>query len=259
MAQKNDIVIELKDICTSIKGKTLHDHISLEVKRGEIMGLVGTSGGGKSVLLQTILGLRSADSGQIRIFGVDPNKEENRAQVRQRWSVLFQSGALFSSITVGENIRLPMREIAHIPDKLARKLTHLKMDMVGLSQDAEGKLPSELSGGMIKRAALARALAIDAEILFLDEPTSGLDPISTREFDSLLKKLQRTLNLTVIMITHDLDSLMSVCDRVAVLIDHGLVVDTPQALKKHPHPWIQDYFQGGNQPPKKTTQEEMKK
>ena len=252
----DDIVVKLEDVCTSIKGQQLHDHICLEVPRGEILGLVGASGSGKSVLLQTILGLRRPKSGEIKIFGHDPYSDHDREEVRRRWGVLFQSGALFSSITVGENIRLPMREIAHIPKKLAKELTYLKLDLVGLPPEAEDKLPGELSGGMIKRAALARSLAIDAELLFLDEPTSGLDPISAREFDTLLKTLQHNLNLTVIMITHDLDSLLTVCDRVAVLIDHNLIVDTPQALKQHEHPWIQEYFQSGERSQEKIQQKE---
>ena len=206
-------VIDINKLCTSIQGKKLHEGLSLNVYRGEILGLVGASGSGKSILLLTILGLNRYDSGSIRIFGIDHRDQKSALSLRHRWGVLFQSGALFSS--VGDNIRVPMREIGHISETLMRDLTLLKLKIVGLPEDTEAKFPAELSGGMIKRAALARALAIDAELLFLDEPTSGLDPISARRFDLLIKDLQRNLNFTVMMVTHDLDSLFTVCDRVA--------------------------------------------
>ncbi len=237
-------VIDINKLCTSIQGKKLHEGLSLNVYRGEILGLVGASGSGKSILLLTILGLNRYDSGSIRIFGIDHRDQKSALSLRHRWGVLFQSGALFSSLSVGDNIRVPMREIGHISETLMRDLTLLKLKIVGLPEDTEAKFPAELSGGMIKRAALARALAIDAELLFLDEPTSGLDPISARRFDLLIKDLQRNLNFTVMMVTHDLDSLFTVCDRVAVLVDQKLVIGTATSLQKHPHPWIREYFQG---------------
>lgn len=239
-----DVVIDLENVCTSIQGKKLHRHVSLRVYRGEILGLVGASGSGKSVLLRTILGLHHQDSGKIRIFGADTRDPAASRNLRQRWGVLFQNGALFSSLSVGDNIRVPMREIAHMPEEVAHELTFLKLDMVGLPKDAESKFPAQLSGGMVKRAALARALAIDPEILFLDEPTSGLDSVSAKKFDFLIKDLQHYFNLTVVMVTHDLDSLFTVCDRVAVLVDQQLMIGTPDSLQDHDHPWIKEYFQG---------------
>jgi phospholipid/cholesterol/gamma-HCH transport system ATP-binding protein len=237
-------VLEIENLCTSIQKKPLHKNLSLKLYQGEVLGLVGASGSGKSILLRTILGLTRYDSGSIRIFNIDNRDQTSLNLLQRRWGVLFQNGALFSSLTVGENIRVPMREIAKVPESLARELTFLKLSLVGLPKEAESKFPSELSGGMVKRAALARALAIDAELLFLDEPTSGLDPISARNFDLLIKELQQNLNLTVMMITHDLDSLFTVCNRVAVLVDQKLIIGTALSLQKHPHPWIKDYFRG---------------
>jgi phospholipid/cholesterol/gamma-HCH transport system ATP-binding protein len=237
-------VLEMKEVVTEINGKVLHNHVNLEIHKGEILGIVGGSGSGKSVLLKVILGLMPFKSGTIQIFGVDPFDPRNQQMIHQRSSMLFQSGALFSSLTVAENIQLPMIELAHMDPELATELALIKIDMVGLPADAANKYPSELSGGMVKRAALARALAIDADLLFLDEPTAGLDPISADGFDHLLKELQRTLGLTVVMVTHDLDSLYAICDRVAVLVDQKITAGTIPELLKHEHPWIQDYFQG---------------
>ena len=236
------VVIDLKNIYTSIKGKPLHKNLEFQVQRGEIIGIVGTSGGGKSVLLRTILGLMRPDRGSVTVLDKNVYQEQSSQSLRHRWGVMFQSGALFSSLSVGDNIRIPLCEIAHIPLNIARELTFSKLAMVGLSPDTETKFPAELSGGMIKRVALARALALDAEIIFLDEPTSGLDPIGVRQFDELILKLRQNLNLTVVMITHDLDSLFTICDRVAVLVDQHLIMDTPHALAHHSHPWIKEYF-----------------
>lgn len=239
-----DSIIKIRKLVTQFGGATIHDHLDLDVKRGEILGIVGGSGAGKTVLLNTIIGLNKPKSGEIFVFG-HSSKDENLIQtIESRWGVLYQHGALFSSLTVAENIELPMKELAHIPDQLADELTMLKLQMVGLPLDTAPKFPSELSGGMIKRVSLARALAIDAELLFLDEPTAGLDPLGATAFDRLIRTLQRNLNLTVVMITHDLDTLHAICDRVAVLIDKKIVVGTLDEIKKNPNPWIQAYFHG---------------
>ncbi len=239
-----EIVVCIRDLTNQFGKQVIHDHLALDIYRGEILGIVGGSGTGKTVLLNTILGLRRPTSGSIKILDIDCCDSAAYRQLESRWGVLFQSGALFSSMTVGENIAVPMREIAHIPEALMPELISLKLSMVGLDPETMHKLPEELSGGMIKRASLARALAIDAELLFLDEPTSGLDPISAAAFDKLIKGLQQTLNLTVVMITHDLDSLHSVCDRIAVLVDKNIIVDDVKSIQDNPHPWIQSYFKG---------------
>ena len=201
--------------------------LSLDIYRGEILGFVGASGAGKSVLLRTILGLNRKQSGTIKLFGIDVDKasETDRLKLDMRLGVLFQHGALFSALTVQENVQVPMREYLDLPQKLMDELALLKIELVGLPRDAAPKFPSELSGGMIKRAALARALALDPDIVFLDEPTSGLDPISAADFDELVAKLRDTMGLTVYMVTHDLDSLFSVCDRIAVLGNKHVLVE----------------------------------
>ncbi len=239
-----EVVVRIKDLVTQFGPQVIHDHLDLEVYRGEIIGLVGGSGSGKTVLLNTILGLNRQVSGHIEVFGMDCCDFEAQTRLKRHWGVLFQSGALFSSMTVGENIEIPMREIAHIPHKLAQELIALRLNMVGLEPEVAYKYPEELSGGMVKRASLARALAIDAELLFLDEPTAGLDPIAAAAFDKLIKTLQSSLNLTVVMITHDLDSIYAVCDRIAVLVDKKVIVGTIDEIKDSPHPWIQAYFRG---------------
>ncbi|MGB0935019.1 MAG: ABC transporter ATP-binding protein [Alphaproteobacteria bacterium] len=236
----SESVIKIRDLVTGFGNKTIHDHLDLDVKRGEILGVVGGSGSGKTVLVNTILNLLEPKQGSIRVF----NMNNTDPKLQSRWGVLFQSGALFSSLTVGENIEVPMREVAGISHRLAKELIALKLKMVGLEPDDANKYPAELSGGMIKRAALARCLALDAELLFLDEPTAGLDPISAAAFDNLLKTLQRNLNLTVVMITHDIDTLNTVCDRVGALVDKKMTVETLKDIKKNPHPWIQSYFHG---------------
>ena len=238
------IALKIENLTTVIGKQKIHQDLNLEVSQGEILGLVGASGAGKTILLRTILGLMPFQKGTIKIFGKSLQDLKKTRSFQQKIGVLFQSGALFSSLTVGENIRIPMKEIAKIPDEIAQELILLKLAMVGLEPHVAQKYPSELSGGMIKRVALARALAIDAEFLFLDEPTSGLDPLSRREFDHLLKTLQHNLNLTVVMITHDVDTLTAICDRVAVLVDQKLFLGTVSEMKKHTHPWIRSYFQG---------------
>lgn len=237
------IPLRIKNLTTMIRAQKIHQNLNLEVQQGEILGIVGASGSGKTILLRTILGLMPIYQGSITLFGNSIDTITQSEELRQKIGVLFQSGALFSSLTVGENIRIPMKEIAKLPDEIAQELTYLKLAMVGLDGGAADKYPAELSGGMIKRAALARALAIDAELLFLDEPASGLDPLSRREFDSLLKTLQKNLKLTVVMVTHDVETLEAICDRVAVLVDHKLFLGTVSQMKKHDHPWIRSYFQ----------------
>jgi len=227
--------------------KIILDGLNLDVMRGEVLGFVGGSGTGKSVLTRTILGLVKKRTGTIEVFGRDLdqlNQHEARA-LERRWGVLFQHGALFSGLTVGQNVQVPMREYLTISQELMDELAMLKLDMVGLPRDAAMKYPSELSGGMIKRAALARALALDPEILFLDEPTSGLDPIGAADFDDLIRTLQRTLGLTVYMVTHDLDSLYSICDRIAALADKKIIAaGTMQDMLASQHPWVRSYFHG---------------
>ncbi|MEP9388283.1 ABC transporter ATP-binding protein [Mesorhizobium sp. KR9-304] len=241
------IVLSVRDVTVAFGDNVVLDHLSLEVRQGEILGFVGASGAGKSVLLRTVLGLTKKRSGTIMLFGVDLDKasEAERLTLDMRVGVLFQHGALFSALTVLENIQVPMREYLDLPQALMNELAQLKVELVGLPPDAALKYPSELSGGMIKRAALARALALDPEIVFLDEPTSGLDPISASEFDELVVKLRDTMGLTVYMVTHDLDSLFSTCDRVAVLGNKKVLVEgTIEDMLASEEPWVKSYFRG---------------
>lgn len=237
-------IIQINGLVNQFGPQVVHDHLDLEVNKGEILGIVGGSGSGKTVLLNTILGLHRPKSGNIKVFGKDVHEEGSFSQLRWRWGVLYQEGALFSSLTVAENIELPMLEIANIPKSLAEELVLLKLQMMGLEPYTANKYPSELSGGMVKRVSLARALAIDAEVLFLDEPTAGLDPIAASSFDKLIKVLQGNLNLTVVMITHDLNTLHAICDRIAVLVDKRIIIGSPKEIQNNPHPWIQSYFKG---------------
>jgi phospholipid/cholesterol/gamma-HCH transport system ATP-binding protein len=242
-----DIVISVRDLVVGFGRQRVLDGLSLDVRRGEILGLVGVSGGGKTVLMRTIIGLIPKRQGRIVVMGVDrdtASAAEARA-LERRWGVLFQQGALFSSLTVRENIQFPMRENLQLSQRLRDELANAKLEMVGLSPSDGEKFPSELSGGMTKRAALARALALDPEILFLDEPTSGLDPISAGEFDALIKTLQQTLNFTVFMVTHDLYSLEMECDRIAALADGKIVaIGSVSQVVESQHPWVKSYFQG---------------
>jgi phospholipid/cholesterol/gamma-HCH transport system ATP-binding protein len=227
---------------------SVHDGIDLDVRRGEIMGVVGGSGTGKSVLMRSIIGLQIPQAGEIEVFGepILGRDEDQTLDIRKRWGILFQGGALFSTLTVAENIELPLREFyPQLPKPLLDEIAGYKVVMTGLPVDAGPKYPSELSGGMKKRAGLARALALDPELLFLDEPTSGLDPIGAAAFDALTRDLQRTMGLTVFLITHDLDTLYAICDRVAVLADKKVIaVGTIPELLALDHPWIQEYFNG---------------
>ena len=238
--------IRVKDLRTEIGGAVIHDNLDLVVEKGEVLGVVGASGAGKSVLLRTVVGLNQPAAGRIEVLGraTEELGEAGWRELRMRMGVLFQDGALFSSLTVGQNIQVPMEEFLDLPPALRDELTAVKLEMVGLGADAGRKFPSELSGGMRKRAGLARALALDPELVFLDEPTAGLDPIAAAEFDTLIRSLQRSLGLTVFLVTHDLDSLVAVCDRIAVLVDRRVVEGRLKALLSHPHPWIQSYFRG---------------
>jgi phospholipid/cholesterol/gamma-HCH transport system ATP-binding protein len=242
-----EVVIRVRDLKVGFADRLILDGLDLDVYRGEILGFVGGSGQGKSVLTRTVLGLVPKQSGTIEVFGedVDQLSPASRRAVERRWGVLFQQGALFSSLTVKQNVQVPMREYLHLSGRLLDELALLKIEMVGLSPDAADKLPSELSGGMIKRASLARALALDPEVLFLDEPTSGLDPIGAGDFDELIATLQRTLGLTVFMVTHDLDSLHTVCDRIAALgKGRILAAGTIETMLASDDPWLRAYFHG---------------
>lgn len=240
-------IIQVRDLVVGFGDKIILDGLSLDVMAGEILGFVGGSGTGKSVLTRTILGLIEKRAGHISVFGQDLDEipDAERRKLEKRWGVMFQHGALFSSLTVAQNIQVPMREYLDLSPAMMNDLAALKIQMVGLKSDAGEKHPSELSGGMIKRAALARALALDPEIVFLDEPTSGLDPIGAAEFDVLIRTLQQTLGLTVFMVTHDLDSLASACDRIAALADRKVVaVGSLSEMVASPHPWVKSYFRG---------------
>jgi len=241
-----EIAIDVKGLRTQFGRNVIHDDLDFSVRKGEIIGVVGGSGTGKSVLLRTIIGLNRAAAGRIEVLGQVAGEGDAAAEraLRRRWGVLFQDGALFSSLTVAENVEAPMREHAGLSKSLRQEAAELKIALAGLPPDACAKFPSELSGGMRKRAGLARALALDPDILFLDEPTAGLDPIGAANFDELILELRRALGLTVVMITHDLDSLHAICDRVAVLIDKRTRIDTIPELMRIDHPWIQEYFGG---------------
>ncbi len=243
---QDDVVIRIRGLVTGFGRKVIHDHLDLDVRRGEVLGVVGGSGSGKSVLLRAIIGLVQPREGTVEVFGRKVGEVEG-SQMRRlemRWGVLFQEGALFSSQTVAENIQVPLREYTKMSQELMDEIAAVKLNLVGLPPDTAHKYPSELSGGMKKRAALARALALDPELLFLDEPTSGLDPISADGFDVLIRQLQKSLGLTVFMVTHDVDSLRAVTDRIAVLVDRKVVTGTIGELRKNPDPWIQEYFSG---------------
>jgi phospholipid/cholesterol/gamma-HCH transport system ATP-binding protein len=243
-----EIVVRVRGLVNRFGAATIHDGIDLDLRRGEILGVVGGSGTGKSVLMRSIIGLQIPEAGEIEVFGeqILDRDEDQTLDIRKRWGVLFQGGALFSTLTVAENIELPLREFyPHLPKPLLDEIAGYKVAMAGLPVDAGPKYPSELSGGMRKRAGLARALALDPELLFLDEPTAGLDPIGAAAFDELIRDLQRTMELTVFLITHDLDTLYAICDRVAVLADKKVIaVGTIPELLALDHPWIQEYFNG---------------
>ncbi|GAA4769122.1 ABC transporter ATP-binding protein [Stakelama sediminis] len=244
----DDIVISVRGLKNAFGEQVVHENLDLDVHRGEILGVVGGSGTGKSVLMRSIIGLQPPVEGEISVFG-EPMahlSESEALEIRKRWGVLFQGGALFSTLTVAENVQVPLREFYPKLDlALMDEIAAYKIIMAGLPADAGPKFPAELSGGMKKRAGIARALALDPELLFLDEPTAGLDPIGAAGFDELTKSLQKTLGLTVFLITHDLDTLYAICDRVAVLADKRVIaVGTIDELLALDHPWIEQYFKG---------------
>ena len=242
-----EALIEVRGLLSQFGEQVIHQDLDLDVMRGEVLGVVGGSGTGKTVLLNTIIGLKQPEGGSVRIFGHDTADltSEQAADIERRTGVLFQQGALFSSLTVLENVASPLVEHTHLSRDTIRELAEMKIAMVGLNPDAHHKKPAELSGGMRKRVGLARALALDPELIFLDEPTAGLDPIGAAAFDQLIRDLSDDLGLTVFMITHDLDSLYAICDKVAVLADkHVVEKATVQDLERSDHPWIREYFLG---------------
>ena len=242
-----ETIIEVRGLRSQFGDHVVHDNLDLDVRRGEIIGVVGGSGTGKSVLMRTIVGLKHPDAGRVKVFGHDfyEADEKTRTSIERRWGVLFQGGALFSSMTVAQNIMAPIREQLGFEGELAKDIAALKISMVGLRAEAGANYPSELSGGMRKRAGLARALALDPELVFLDEPTAGLDPIGAAQFDDLIVNLKETLGLTVFMVTHDLDTLHAACDRVAVLAEKRVIAIGPlDEVRRTDHPWVQEYFAG---------------
>jgi len=239
-------IIRVRGLVNRFATETVHDGVDLDVFGGEVLGIVGGSGSGKSVLLNTIVGLNRPVKGDVEVFGTDvlAASETEQREIEKRWGVLFQDGALFSSLTVAQNIEVPLKEFYDMPQRLMDEIAALKLGLAGLPEDAGSKFPAQLSGGMRKRAGLARALALDPEIVFLDEPTAGLDPIAAGEFDDLIRDLKSSLGLTVFMVTHDLDSLFAICDRVAVLVDKKIRVGTLDQMLRDDHPWIRAYFHG---------------
>ena len=244
LAQTALPVIRIRGLVNRFGNQVVHDGLDLDVRRGEILGVVGGSGSGKSVLLRTIIGLNRPAAGSVEVFGRDVLKlpRDEMQELERRWGVMFQDGALFSSLTVGENIKLALREGYAISPDLLDAIAVVKIGLVGLPVDSAGKYPAELSGGMRKRAALARALVLDPELLFLDEPTAGLDPLAADAFDRLIKDLQTSLGFTVFLVTHDLDTVFTICDRVAVIVEKRVRVGTPAELLEDTDPWVRDYL-----------------
>ena len=242
-----EIAVRVRGLVNKFGSKTVHEGLDLDMRKGEVLGVIGGSGTGKSVLLRSIVGLHTPNAGEIEVFGqkLDKLSRAERIKVERRWGVMFQDGALFSTMSVRENVMAPMIEHTKIPALLMRELADLKIRLAGLELEAASKRPSDLSGGMRKRAALARALALDPELLFLDEPTAGLDPIGAGKFDELVRSLSNALGLTVFLVTHDLDTLAATCDRIAVLSDGKVLAIGPlDEVRENPHPWIQEYFSG---------------
>jgi len=246
-AGEGDVAVRVRGLVNRFGSKTVHEGLDLDLRKGEILGVIGGSGTGKSVLLRSIVGLHTPNAGEIEVFGqtLSTLSRVERVRVERRWGVMFQDGALFSTMTVRENVMAAMVEHTKIPAALMRELADLKIRLAGLELEAALKRPADLSGGMRKRAALARALSLDPELLFLDEPTAGLDPISAARFDELVRSLSQALGLTIFLVTHDLDTLAATCDRVAVLSDGKvLAIGSLDEVRKNPNPWIQDYFSG---------------
>ena len=241
-----EALIEVRGLVNRFGAQVVHDHLDMTVEQGEVFGIVGGSGSGKSVLLRSILGLQRPRAGEVRMLGRDLTQlsTPELKEIKATYGVTFQQGALFSSLTVLQNVQLPMLEHLHLSPRALDELALLKVRLVGLTDEAARKFPAQLSGGMVKRAALARALALDPQLLMLDEPTAGLDPISAAAFDELLMDLRQQLGLTVIMITHDLDTIFRTCNRVGVIIDRKMTSDSLEAITRNPHPWIQAYFHG---------------
>lgn len=246
-ASADDIIIRVRGLKNQFDSQVVHENLDLDVRRGEILGIVGGSGTGKSVLLRSIIGLQAPKDGSIEVCGLDTRTltRAEAKELRRNWGVLFQNGALFTSLTVAENVQAPLREYYKMDEALLDEIASFKISMVGLPPEAGPKFPSDLSGGMRKRAGLARALALDPRILFLDEPTAGLDPIGAAAIDNLIRQLKETLGLTVFLVTHDLDTLHTICDRIAVLSEKRVIkVGTVEELLEFNHPWVQDYFKG---------------
>jgi phospholipid/cholesterol/gamma-HCH transport system ATP-binding protein len=246
-AGDGEVVIRVRGLTNRFGPKTVHEDLDLDVIKGEVLGVIGGSGTGKSVLMRSIVGLHTPSAGEIEVFGQQVSKlsRDERVKVERRWGVMFQDGALFSTMTVRENVMAPMVEHTKIPRALMSELADLKLRLAGLELEAAPKRPADLSGGMRKRAALARAISLDPELLFLDEPTAGLDPIGAAKFDELVRSLSNAMGLTVFLVTHDLDTLAATCDRIAVLSDGKVLAIGPlDEVRKNPHPWIQEYFSG---------------
>ena len=253
-----DIVVQTESIVTRFGGDVVHDGVSFAIRRGEVVALIGGSGTGKSVLLKEMIGLLRPSAGRVKLFGTDvwAASDDQVNALRRRFGMLFQDGALFSSLSVAENVAVPFHEHTDLPQELISALVGFKLSLVGLAPEVGAKTPSQLSGGMRKRVALARALALEPEILFLDEPTSGLDPIGAREFDQLVRALSDSLGLTVFMVTHDLDTLLSIIDRTVALSAGKVIADGPvHDVMRSDHPWLRDYFSARAPMPEKTTQE----
>ena len=246
-AGEGEVIIRVRGLTNRFGSKTVHEDLDLDVMKGEVLGVIGGSGTGKSVLMRSIVGLHTPNAGEVEVFGQRLGKlsRDERIKVERRWGVMFQDGALFSTMTVRENVMAPMVEHTKIPPALMSELADLKLRLAGLELEAAPKRPADLSGGMRKRAALARAISLDPELLFLDEPTAGLDPIGAAKFDELVRSLSRAMGLTVFLVTHDLDTLAATCDRIAVLSDGKVLAIGPlDEVRKNDHPWIQEYFSG---------------
>lgn len=243
----DDLIIQVRGLTNRFGDNVVHENLELDVRRGEILGVIGGSGSGKSVLMRSIIGLREPDEGTVEVFGEDywTASDEKKDEIERRWGVMFQDGALFTALSVRENVGFPLREHVKMPERMRNEISDMKLSMVGLDRSDGDKFPASLSGGMRKRAAIARALALDPELLFLDEPTAGLDPITAGKFDALVRDLAETLGLTVFLITHDLDTLNAITDRIAVITDKKISAIGPlKEVREQATGWLKDYFDG---------------